>query len=618
MNWQQLTALLWLRWRLMANQWRRAGTLNAVLMTIAAVGVVVLAVPLFIASIAAGVYLAPKAQPAQLMYVWDGVVIGFVFFWLIGLITELQRTEPLSLMKFLHLPVSVNGAFLINYISSFARISLILFFPVMLGLTLALIYARGAMLLFTAPLVAAFLLMITALTYQFQGWLASLMSNPRRRRTVVVVATGVFILITQVPNLMNYFGFWGIQNRAKLSKIRVEEYANLELARAAGEFGPEEQVRRQKELSQKYEESVRQADRETAQRAERTALLLNQSLPIGWLPLGVMSAAEGRPFPALLGCLGMTLIGSASLWRAYRTTVGLYQGEFSRGKSRKKPAVAVAPTPAVVRKPGELSLLERQIPGVSEPVAVIALGTLRSLLRSPEAKMMLLTLVIMSLIFGGLLFQIPARSSVWLRPLTAIGAMFVVLFGILQMMSNLFGFDRDGFRVFVLSAASRRDILLGKNLAFAPITLGTALIALVVVQIASPMRFDHLLAILPLYLSMYLMFCMLANLISIYAPMHIALGSLKPANPKLKTVVLQLVLFMFLFPLTQGPVLLPLGIEALLTHLGWPERLPVFLVLSLAECAVVVWLYRAVLDWQGDLLQEREQRILETVTGRAL
>ena len=65
MNWQQLTALLWLRWRLMANQWRRAGTLNAVLMTIAAVGVVVLAVPLFIASIAAGVYLAPKAQPAQ-------------------------------------------------------------------------------------------------------------------------------------------------------------------------------------------------------------------------------------------------------------------------------------------------------------------------------------------------------------------------------------------------------------------------------------------------------------------------------------------------------------------------------------------------------------------------
>ena len=45
--------------------------------------------------------------------------------------------------------------------------------------------------------------MVTALTYQFQGWLASLMSNPRRRRTVIVVATAVFVLIFQLPNLLN-------------------------------------------------------------------------------------------------------------------------------------------------------------------------------------------------------------------------------------------------------------------------------------------------------------------------------------------------------------------------------------------------------------------------------
>ena len=44
-----------------------------------------------------------------------------------------------------------------------------------------------------------------------------------------------------------------------------------------------------------------------------------------------------------------------------------------------------------------------------------------------------------------------------------------VLFGVVQLMANQFGFDRDGFRVFVLSAARRRDILLGKNLSFAPI-----------------------------------------------------------------------------------------------------------------------------------------------------
>ena len=46
---------------------------------------------------------------------------------------------------------------------------------------------KGILLLPVLPALAAFLLMVTALTYQFQGWLASLMSNPRRRRTVIVV-----------------------------------------------------------------------------------------------------------------------------------------------------------------------------------------------------------------------------------------------------------------------------------------------------------------------------------------------------------------------------------------------------------------------------------------------
>ena len=31
MNWDQLRAMLWLRWRLTRNQWRRGGQLNAVI-----------------------------------------------------------------------------------------------------------------------------------------------------------------------------------------------------------------------------------------------------------------------------------------------------------------------------------------------------------------------------------------------------------------------------------------------------------------------------------------------------------------------------------------------------------------------------------------------------------
>jgi len=160
-------------------------------------------------------------------------------------------------------------------------------------------------------------------------------------------------------------------------------------------------------------------------------------------------------------------------------------------------------------------------------------------------------------------------------------------------------------------------VVLGKNLAFAPMVLGMALVLLPVLQALCPMRLDHVLAMLPQYLSMFLMFCILANMLSIYAPIYIAAGSLKPSNPKLSTVFLQLLMFLVLFPLTQGVTLLPLGTEALLGLAGWMASVPVYLVLSLIECAVVVVIYHFTLDWLGEQLQAREQVILETVTNRA-
>ncbi len=133
MNWEHFKAFVWLRWRLLYNQNRRAGVVNAVLTVIVVVGALLTAIPLFIGCLVLGIYAIPKAQPAHLMYVADGVVVAFLFFWMIGLITELQRTDPLSLSKFMHLPVSATGAFLINYLSSLLRLSLIIFLPVMLA-----------------------------------------------------------------------------------------------------------------------------------------------------------------------------------------------------------------------------------------------------------------------------------------------------------------------------------------------------------------------------------------------------------------------------------------------------------------------------------------------------
>ena len=52
----------------------------------------------------------------------------------------------------------------------------------------------------------------------------------------------------------------------------------------------------------------------------------------------------------------------------------------------------------------------------------------------------------------------------------------MILLTMIQLVGNQFGFDRSGFRVYVLCAAPRRDILLGKNLAVAPLALGFSLV----------------------------------------------------------------------------------------------------------------------------------------------
>ena len=95
--------------------------------------------------------------------------------------------------------------------------------------------------------------------------------------------------------------------------------------------------RRLQEIADKQVSGARQADREMLEQIEQTVLLANVVLPVGWLPLGTMAAAERNMLTPLLGLMGMALIGSASLYRAYRTTVRMYQGATTGRKARRNP-----------------------------------------------------------------------------------------------------------------------------------------------------------------------------------------------------------------------------------------------------------------------------------------
>jgi hypothetical protein len=549
-----------------------------------------------------GFFVLGQAPPGTMMLVWDGLIVAFLFFWATGLLSDLQRSESLSLNKFMHMPVSLSGVFLINYISSLLSFNLLLFAPAMVGLSIGLTMSRGPAQLIMLPLVVGLLLVVTALTYQFQGWLAALMANPRRRRTVIVVATGFFILIVQIPNLINMFHPWD-----RAAKAENTELVQLRNAVARGHITEEEFQARQTAIMAAQQEKGRRL----LQQIVQTALILNIAVPFGWPALGARYAAEANIVPGLLGALGLVLIGGASLWRSYRTTVRLYAGGFDAAKSPGAPVTAVKKV-----KPPASNVLERQIPWLPERAAVIALAGLRSLLRAPEAKMMLLTPVILVAIFGSLFVTRQNPVPVAMRPLMAFAAMGMVLFSMLQLIGNQFGFDRNGFRVFVLCPARRRDILLGKNLAIAPLAAVLCAVAVLFVQCLYPMNLSLLLAIPAQFVSMYLCFCILGNLLSIIAPMRISQGTLKPANAKLVPVLLH-VLLVLLFPVAVAPTLLPLGVQALLDAAGWGAGLPIVLILSLLECAVIAVVYWFATVGLGDLLQYREQNILEVVTTRA-
>ncbi len=610
MNWQHFQTFLWLRWRLFLNQLRRGGTTNAVVQGILAAGVLVLAALLTVVLFLSGIALADEG-PAAPMYVWDGIVVAFVFFWSTGLLVELQRSEVLSLDKFLHLPVSLKSAFLINYVSSLFSVTLILFVPPMISFAVALAFAFGPKMLVLLPLVAAFLLLVTALTYQFQGWLAALMVNKRRRRTVIVIVTVVFILVCQVPNLVNILHPWKQQHENQLQVEQQKEEIAVEQDAALKRITEHERQERLKEIRQKYANLSSDANRRQNEGAAQTVELVNMIVPLGWLPFGAREAADGRLFPAVLATVGFTAVGAASLWRSYRTTLRLYTGYYTSGK--RAPAVdAVAPVTAADLRP---LLLEKQLPWLSEPAAAVALGSFRSLLRAPEAKMILLSPLMMILVFGSLSLAHTMEPKEEMKPLMAFGAMSMTMFSLIQLVGNQFGFDRSGFRVYVLSAAPRRDILLGKNLSTAPIAFGMGLTMVVFLQVLYPMRLDHFLATVPQLLSTYLLFCMLANWLSILAPTAVRSGTFRAANPKGLTLLLQL-LFLFLFPLVLIPILIPLAVEQVVGALTPFASVPISLVLSVMECLVILALYRAMLTWQGAVLQGREQKILEIVTTK--
>jgi hypothetical protein len=637
-NWQHLSAFLWLRRRLLVNELKRAGLANAVLLALLAVFAVATTFVLFVVGFFLGLFVLADASPLVLLLVWDGVTVVFLFVWTVTTLADAQRSEALSLNKCLQFPVSPGGAFLVNYLSSLFSLTLLDFVSAVTGLSLGLSLSRGPMFLLALPLLAAFLLMVTGLRNQFQGWLASLMADKRRRRAVILGMVVGSVLFAQLPPWLILHTVMPPSAVITLGEQRAaESKASSDALHArADELRRDFAARRIsatqfKELSeanirdfeaacekqqQTWQEEWEANGRRAQERGARIARVASLVLPPGWLPLGVAAAAEGDPWPAAAGIAGLALIGTASLRRSYRTTLRLYTGEYTAGGKRAGVAALPAGAPTAVSGRRVL-LLERRIPGASERVSAIALGAFRSALRAPEIMLLLISPVVGIVVPSLALAQLPVAVPEPSRPLLTAAGMAFVLMGMIGIVGNQFGFDRGGFRVFVLSGISRRDVLLGKNLAFAPFALGLCTALAVAVQCLFPMSADRFAVCLLRFVSGYLLFCMAGNLLSVLLPSPVFPGTLQRSSLRVLTIMVGYFAFViFVLPLIVVTTLLP-GILAM--ALDGPDTVGALtrLSLELAGCLAVALLYNWVLTREGNLLQAREQQILEVVTPKA-
>jgi hypothetical protein len=607
-----LRATLWLRWRILRNRIRRGGKVGNVLFGLLLGFGLLAAVGLFFGAFAVGIELSPEAEPMTVLLTWGGLSLAFLFFWTIGLVTDLQRSDAMSFKNLLHLPVSLGWVFLYNYLSSFVSLSVAVFLPAMTGLCLALVVTAGPRMLQGFPLLLGFLVMITALTYQLRAWLARLMENKRRGRNILALVTIVFVLLLQAPNLINLG-----TSRLGRAERREQRQELRELTRASQGTGPEADTAKaeleQREAAQKEEELV----------VQQRITLAAQIVPLGWLPYGMLASSQGNAVHALLCALGMLSIGALSLWRSFHTTVralgrGGSAARASATASSTEPRSAPAPHERT-RRVRKTPLVERSLPIVGDRASGVATATLRGLLRAPEVKLLLLSPVILLVVFGALFSDASMRTSLSaFAPSVSLGATMLGLLSILQLIQNQFGLDRAGFRAFVLSPVPRAELLLGKNLATAPLGLGIGLVALVASQFLFPADLAHFVGACLQLGSAYLLLCLVGNFVSILGPMRLREGSMKAMNASFATIAWQ-VFSMFAIPLVLSPLAIPAAIDFLLSGswLGtpaWIRAFPLFPLLHALELVAVVLLYRWLLRRQGDLLQEREQHILDVLT----
>ena len=632
MNWQQFKALVWLRWRLFMVQFRKmnVGTRIFLGLLAAFVGISVVGGGLF-ASLGT-IMLMPAERPMAILIVCDVMVAVFLLAWISGFITELQRSEPISIEKLLHLPVSVRGAFLLNYLSSFASLTVVTLLPMMIGVCVGLPFVYGWKTLLALPLLLAFLLAITALTYQVRGWLARMMSNPRRRRAIMAGLLIAFIGVSQIPGILATVFDNDSKRRRKADAVQVAkkndqktvpaekttaetETVETATAEATEELSPEEQARKEEERRNMVEErrAARKA-RRAAKRARAMQFLIsgNRYFPAGWFPLGLTRAAEGKLWPGLAGMTGLLAIAATSLSMSYRATLNFYRGKVT-SQARITIADELPNSARTSTRPAKDTLPLRPLPFLPPKLGMLARTNLTSLWRSPAVKMQLL--VPFMVMFFPIFAVYKNREALTgdFAPLIGLGLVLFSMFMMFGMTMNIFGFDRHAFRCFMLLPIQPRELLLCKNISLLPFVCCSFVAPFAVLIFLFSPPWHHALASVVQLISAFAIVSTEGNLVSTLFPFPTPTSAMKRVKPRWQAVLAQIAAF-FLFPFLMIPVAVPPLLDVGLRKFNIWDGFSLNLILSIFVMLLALGFYWWMLNPLSRLFWEKQRNILFEVT----
>lgn len=631
---------IWLRFRLRYNQVTHSSKLAQALGMLGIAFVACATLSVWMGGLLGGYFFTRLVGVENHFLLWDGLLLIATVSWAIHVLNEAQRGDPITFDKILHLPITPAQAFVVNYLSSLGSTVFFMTVGGFLGFILGSIFVLGWVgFLFLIP-TACFLFSMTALTYWLQGWLAAVMANPRKRQTVLVAIPIVIIALVQIP--VQTLNWSTDRERGKIAQQKATSPPAAEAVveskadsvdsgvqpEAAAENVPDQNADAAAAAELSPEEAREKRKQERAERRREELARWKQAFTIAnyvFPPLWTAGAVQAWTVPGLrwwlpLGTsVAMVLAGGVALRASYRSTLQYWRGEWDLGSKSKRQGSqgpVEIPKEVLANSSGRVPWIERRLPWVSEEASAVATMTWTAMLRAPEVKLYLFLPLLAPAILGMVFRKGLSSFNDYWKGLVLCGFSAFAMLVASGIAGNMFGYDRSGFRAFVLSPMDRRSLLLGRNLAYAPLiavlTLSATFVFCLLYQVGLGMS---LLAML-ITLTMLGPYLLVMNWMAILTPFPIASGSVQPKHFDFGSVVLNLVLSMIL-PFILGVSLLPIGAQFLLGKLlptldGWPLGIPLSILLFVGS----LWLHRTVLPYQAKLLEKREKELLRIVTSK--